>query len=105
MLAPDLRPAGVRPTPARAGTWRMSIHLPRQSNRSRHSTAATAPAGPQQPAPTPAIEGGDAMEIGYTEEQQALRSGAPRHDSALLTPEVEEQLANSDGIGLDGAGS
>jgi 3-oxocholest-4-en-26-oyl-CoA dehydrogenase alpha subunit len=41
------------------------------------------------------------MEIGYTEEQEALRSELRDYYSALLTPEVEEQLANSHGIGPD----
>jgi alkylation response protein AidB-like acyl-CoA dehydrogenase len=41
------------------------------------------------------------MEIGYTEEQEALRRELRDYYSALLTPEVEEQLANSHGIGPD----
>ncbi|HEX4216935.1 MAG TPA: acyl-CoA dehydrogenase family protein [Acidimicrobiales bacterium] len=41
------------------------------------------------------------MEIGYTEEQEALRQELRDYYSALLTPEVEEQLANSHGIGPD----
>ncbi len=39
------------------------------------------------------------MEIGYTDEQQALRLELRDYYSALLTPEVEEELANSHGIG------
>jgi alkylation response protein AidB-like acyl-CoA dehydrogenase len=41
------------------------------------------------------------MEIGYTEEQESLRQELRDYYSALLTPEVEEQLANSHGIGPD----
>jgi hypothetical protein len=41
------------------------------------------------------------MEIGYTEEQESLRRELRDYYSALLTPEVEEQLANSHGIGQD----
>ena len=41
------------------------------------------------------------MEIGYTEEQEALRRELRDYYSALLTPEVEEQLAHSHGIGPD----
>jgi alkylation response protein AidB-like acyl-CoA dehydrogenase len=41
------------------------------------------------------------MEIGYTEEQEALRRELRDYYSALLIPEVEEQLANSHGIGPD----
>jgi alkylation response protein AidB-like acyl-CoA dehydrogenase len=41
------------------------------------------------------------MEIGYTEEQESLRRELRDYYSALLTPEVEEQLANSHGIGPD----
>jgi alkylation response protein AidB-like acyl-CoA dehydrogenase len=41
------------------------------------------------------------MEIGYTEEQESLRRELRDYYSALLTPEVEEQLANSHGIGAD----
>ena len=33
------------------------------------------------------------MEIGYTEEQQALRNELREYYAKLLTPEVEEQLA------------
>ncbi len=39
------------------------------------------------------------MEIGYTEEHQALRNRLREYYSALLTPEVEAQLADSHGIG------
>jgi 3-oxocholest-4-en-26-oyl-CoA dehydrogenase alpha subunit len=39
------------------------------------------------------------MEIGYTEEQQGLRTRLRDYYSALLTPEVEAQLATSHGIG------
>jgi len=39
------------------------------------------------------------MEIGFTEEQQALRRELRSYYSGLLTPEVEEELANSHGIG------
>ena len=39
------------------------------------------------------------MEIGFTEEQQALRRQLRDYYAALLTPEVEEELANSHGIG------
>jgi alkylation response protein AidB-like acyl-CoA dehydrogenase len=39
------------------------------------------------------------MEIGYTEEQQALRRELRDYYSNLLTPEVEEELAQSNGIG------
>jgi alkylation response protein AidB-like acyl-CoA dehydrogenase len=39
------------------------------------------------------------MEIGYTEEQQALRRELRDYYSKLLTPEVEEELAQSHGIG------
>jgi alkylation response protein AidB-like acyl-CoA dehydrogenase len=39
------------------------------------------------------------MEIGYTEEQQALRRELRDYYSNLLTPEVEEELAQSHGIG------
>jgi 3-oxocholest-4-en-26-oyl-CoA dehydrogenase alpha subunit len=39
------------------------------------------------------------MEIGYTEEQQALRRELRDYYSNLLTPEVEEELAHSNGIG------
>jgi len=41
------------------------------------------------------------MEIGYTEEQESLRRELRDYYSALLTPEVEEQLAHSHGIGPD----
>jgi alkylation response protein AidB-like acyl-CoA dehydrogenase len=41
------------------------------------------------------------MEIGYTEEQESLRRELRDYYSALLTPEVEEQLAESHGIGPD----
>ena len=41
------------------------------------------------------------MEIGYTDEQEALRRELRDYYSALLTPEVEEKLANSHGIGPD----
>jgi alkylation response protein AidB-like acyl-CoA dehydrogenase len=39
------------------------------------------------------------MEIGYTEEQQALRRELRDYYSNLLTPEVEAELAQSHGIG------
>src|SRR5271169_698191 len=39
------------------------------------------------------------MEIGYTEEQQTLRRELRDYYSNLLTPEVEEELAQSHGIG------
>jgi 3-oxocholest-4-en-26-oyl-CoA dehydrogenase alpha subunit len=39
------------------------------------------------------------MEIGYTEEQEGLRTRLRDYYSALLTPEVEAQLATSHGIG------
>ena len=39
------------------------------------------------------------MEIGFTEEQQALRQELRDYYSGLLTPDVEEELANSHGIG------
>jgi alkylation response protein AidB-like acyl-CoA dehydrogenase len=39
------------------------------------------------------------MEIGYTEEQEALRVRLREYYANLLTPEVEEQLADSHGIG------
>jgi alkylation response protein AidB-like acyl-CoA dehydrogenase len=39
------------------------------------------------------------MEIGYTEEQQALRRELRDYYANLLTPEVEEELAQSHGIG------
>ena len=39
------------------------------------------------------------MEIGYTEEHQALRNRLREYYAALLTPEVEAQLADSHGIG------
>ncbi len=39
------------------------------------------------------------MEIGYTEEQEALRDQLREYYSDLLTPEVEEQLVESHGIG------
>ena len=42
---------------------------------------------------------GTVMEIGYTEEQQALRQELREYYANLLTPEVEEELANSHGIG------
>jgi alkylation response protein AidB-like acyl-CoA dehydrogenase len=41
------------------------------------------------------------MEIGYTEEHQALRNELREYYAKLLTPEVEEQLANGHGIGPD----
>ncbi len=41
------------------------------------------------------------MEIGYTEEQQKLRTELREYYANLLTPEVEEQLARSHGIGPD----
>src|ERR1700676_2907896 len=43
--------------------------------------------------------GRDAMEIGYTEEHQALRNRLREYYANLLTPEVEAQLADSHGIG------
>ncbi len=39
------------------------------------------------------------MEIGFTAEQQALRRQLRRYYAELLTPEVEQELANSHGIG------
>jgi alkylation response protein AidB-like acyl-CoA dehydrogenase len=39
------------------------------------------------------------MEIGYTEEQEALRNRLRDYYADLLTPEVEAQLADSHGIG------
>jgi alkylation response protein AidB-like acyl-CoA dehydrogenase len=39
------------------------------------------------------------MEIGYTEEHQALRNRLREYYDTLLTPEVEAQLAESHGIG------
>ena len=39
------------------------------------------------------------MDIGYTEEQQALRQELREYYAKLLTPEVEEELARSAGIG------
>jgi alkylation response protein AidB-like acyl-CoA dehydrogenase len=39
------------------------------------------------------------MEIGYTEEQQALRQELRDYYTKLLTPEVEEELSHSAGIG------
>jgi len=39
------------------------------------------------------------MEIGYTEEQEALRTRLRDYYRDLLTPEVEDQLATSHGIG------
>jgi len=39
------------------------------------------------------------MEIGYTEEHQALRNRLREYYASLLTPEVEAQLAESHGIG------
>jgi alkylation response protein AidB-like acyl-CoA dehydrogenase len=39
------------------------------------------------------------MEIGYTEEHQALRNRLREYYANLLTPEVEAQLADSHGIG------
>jgi 3-oxocholest-4-en-26-oyl-CoA dehydrogenase alpha subunit len=39
------------------------------------------------------------MEIGYTEEQEGLRTRLRDYYAALLTPEVEAQLATSHGIG------
>ena len=41
------------------------------------------------------------MEIGYTEEHQALRNELREYYQKLLTPEVEAQLAASHGIGPD----
>jgi alkylation response protein AidB-like acyl-CoA dehydrogenase len=41
------------------------------------------------------------MEIGYTEEQEALRDRLREYYAALLTPEVEQQLSESHGIGPD----
>jgi 3-oxocholest-4-en-26-oyl-CoA dehydrogenase alpha subunit len=41
------------------------------------------------------------MEIGYTEEHQALRNRLRDYYSDLLTPEVEAQLVDSHGIGPD----
>jgi alkylation response protein AidB-like acyl-CoA dehydrogenase len=39
------------------------------------------------------------MEIGYTDEQEALRNRLREYYADLLTPEVEAQLADSHGIG------
>jgi alkylation response protein AidB-like acyl-CoA dehydrogenase len=39
------------------------------------------------------------MEIGYTEDQEALRNTLREYYATLLTPEVEAQLADSHGIG------
>jgi alkylation response protein AidB-like acyl-CoA dehydrogenase len=39
------------------------------------------------------------MEIGFTEEQEALRRELRAYYADLLTPEVEQELANSHGIG------
>jgi 3-oxocholest-4-en-26-oyl-CoA dehydrogenase alpha subunit len=39
------------------------------------------------------------MEIGYTEEQQALRHELREYYANLLTPEVEEELSHSHGVG------
>ncbi|MDR3650902.1 MAG: acyl-CoA dehydrogenase family protein, partial [Acidimicrobiales bacterium] len=39
------------------------------------------------------------MEIGYTEEQQALRQELREYYENLLTPEVEAELSQSHGIG------
>ena len=39
------------------------------------------------------------MEIGLTEEQEALRTELREYYSNLLTPEVEEELAHSGGVG------
>ena len=41
------------------------------------------------------------MEIGYTEEHEALRNRLREYYANLLTPEVEAQLAGSHGIGPD----
>jgi alkylation response protein AidB-like acyl-CoA dehydrogenase len=41
------------------------------------------------------------MEIGYTEEHEALRNRLREYYANLLTPEVEAQLADSHGIGPD----
>ena len=41
------------------------------------------------------------MEIGYTDEQEALRRELRAYYAQLLTPEVEEALAHSHGIGPD----
>jgi alkylation response protein AidB-like acyl-CoA dehydrogenase len=42
---------------------------------------------------------GAAMEIGYTQEQEELRSGLRDYYSNLLTPDVEEELGRSGGVG------
>ncbi len=39
------------------------------------------------------------MEIAYTEEQQALKSELRAYYENLLTPEIEQQLANAGGVG------
>jgi alkylation response protein AidB-like acyl-CoA dehydrogenase len=39
------------------------------------------------------------MDIGYTEEQEALRRELRAYYAELLTPEVEEQLARANGVG------
>ena len=41
------------------------------------------------------------MEIGYTEEHEALRNELREYYDKLLTPEVQEQLSTSHGIGPD----
>jgi 3-oxocholest-4-en-26-oyl-CoA dehydrogenase alpha subunit len=45
--------------------------------------------------------GRDSMEIGYTEEHQALRNELREYYEKLLTPEVQEQLHQGHGIGAD----
>jgi alkylation response protein AidB-like acyl-CoA dehydrogenase len=50
--------------------------------------------------PAPERRGeGTAMEIGYTQEQQDLRQELRDYYTNLLTPEVEEELSESHGIG------
>jgi alkylation response protein AidB-like acyl-CoA dehydrogenase len=39
------------------------------------------------------------MEIGYTDEQQALRQELRAYYASLLTPEIEEELSHSHGVG------
>ena len=41
------------------------------------------------------------MQIGYTEDQEALRAELRAYYAKLLTSEVEEQLNNGHGIGAD----
>ncbi len=52
----------------------------------------------RQPGAVPP-EGGEVVEIGYSEEQEALRAELREYYAGLLTPEVEEELARSGGVG------